>query len=327
MKKPTKSRIDFESAVRDLKLLRQQIPEEFRLMFLDAIIGGNEPAVSAMLKAGAPADCFFSLELIQKRGGFTSAPDNVERSPDFTDKEERWSTPLREAALHGHAEIVNVLLKNGANPEKMCCYKMDALEGAVRSGDVGTVNAIIAAGSSLDKVYGYEQRFYQNGYTALMLAIRKGNMDCLKALIEHGAPLYPECVYRFSYFKQYTDRALLTATLSKRLDMVDYLLENGADVNEENPRWNEQACERKLFQDRTPLTQAIYDGSIEIIQRLIKAGAEDSDLIDYMKCDADYVDKITQKKLLALFRGQIAEPDRIRQTLGVVPKAPRVSPS
>jgi len=88
------------------------------------------------------------VEGLIARGAPVNAPAF---SPDsFTGAEylaSQFMTPLQGAANAGHADIVKLLLEQGANPEWQCC----------------------------------------DGGTALYLAAEKGHLDAVKALVEGGA--------------------------------------------------------------------------------------------------------------------------------------------
>ncbi|CAG0896138.1 unnamed protein product [Cyprideis torosa] len=119
------------------------------------------------------------------------------------------SMALYEAAQHGHTDIVELLIKHGAD-----------------------VNILSTSGN-----------------TPLIVACTNGHADIL---LEHGAHIN-------THSKEFKESALTLACYKGHLQMVKFLLENGANLSEEM---------------HTGLMEASMDGHVEVVKVLLDHGAE-----------------------------------------------------
>jgi len=87
--------------------------------------------------------------------------------------------PLNEACFHGHIEIVQSLIENGANVNKENFLGITPISVAALSGKHDCVVAMIQAGANIDG----------GKIPALSHSILNGHPQCLKALLRHGASI------------------------------------------------------------------------------------------------------------------------------------------
>lgn len=154
-------------------------------------------------------------------------------------------TPLMNAVLERHAEVVNVLLEAGANANwvdksgesalslAVSCYDIENVKlllesgadssvlgaeliGAAISGNTKVTKALIESGEDVNAT-GY------NGYTPLMVAAVTGHAEIAKILLDAGANIEAIDVEG--------QTALLFAVYSKQPKFIEVLLSVGADVN------------------------------------------------------------------------------------------------
>ena len=100
-------------------------------------------------------------------------------------KDKYGDTALMKAVSINRVEIVNLLLKSGADPNVLSYYFNtchSALINAVQMGDVKVIQ--ILAANKADVNLGC-----QNGDTALITAVRRNHITAVKTLIEAGADL------------------------------------------------------------------------------------------------------------------------------------------
>ena len=134
------------------------------------------------------------------------------------------ATVLILAALHGHVEVVRLLVeKLGAKVNQANQQGATALMLAAQFGHVDVVRLLV------EKLGAKVNQADQKGTTALMLAAVKGNLDVVKLLIRRlGANVNQLTKVGWS--------ALHLASISKRTEVVKYLARHGADVTQPNSR-------------------------------------------------------------------------------------------
>jgi uncharacterized protein len=90
-------------------------------------------------------------------------------------------TPLTLACINGSKPMVDLLLSAGADPNTALPGGETVLMTAARTGRLGAVQSLIAAGAKLDA------RETVSGQTALMWASAEGNVETVDALLAAGA--------------------------------------------------------------------------------------------------------------------------------------------
>ncbi|KAJ7859360.1 ankyrin repeat-containing domain protein [Mycena olivaceomarginata] len=122
-------------------------------------------------------------------------------------------TDLLVAAKARNTEIARLLLDAGANAAAMCGEDDDtALEAATGNGDLEMIKLLLDHGVPVDDCQ------------AIQSACTKGNLDVVKVLLEWGAGA------NNTRFSGKLGPALGLAVRYRRLDVVRYLLNHGADA-------------------------------------------------------------------------------------------------
>jgi ankyrin repeat protein len=161
-------------------------------------------------------------------------------------------TPLI-VAVKQKLDVVDMLLVNGADPNKADLFSERPLHHAARIGNEIAVKLLIAAGAETWATS-------LQGWTALHVAALNGEVGVAEMLIESGVDVDIPC-------KKKSRSPLLAAIFNGQQAMVALLLEHGADPN---------------YRDRNgcvPLNQAVAAHQSEIVSMLMQAGA-DSDCAD-----------------------------------------------
>lgn len=158
---------------------------------LDAAIGSdNQPLVKLLIDAGAPVN----------------------------PKETKLFTPLAEAAMPRHIEIMRLLLQAGAKVDAVDHNGMTLLAG-YGFFDPNVERVLLESGANVNATD-------SKGETALMKASAFGFKQAVKILIEHHADVN---------LKDSEGRtALMHAAAGRFSDAIPLLLENGADPNAQN---------------------------------------------------------------------------------------------
>lgn len=145
-----------ELLVTDPSLASASSPDGFTALHLPAFFGGpgTADAAKALLDAGA---------------------DVGARSANSF-----WVLPLHSATSGGHAEIVELLLAAGAEPDPRQRHGWTPLHAAAQNGDVRSLDALLAAGADP------ELRNY-DGLSAVDLARAAGNTELVARLGRPGS--------------------------------------------------------------------------------------------------------------------------------------------
>ena len=122
------------------------------------------------------------------------------------------------------------------------------LYDASSGGDDTLVRELLTAGADPDK---YKD---SNGFTALIVAVNRGNDSIVSILIQHGA--------NPNIQNKYENTALHNAALNGNNEVITTLIKAGADLNIQND------------EGKTALYRAAENGNNEVITTLIEAGAD-----------------------------------------------------
>ncbi len=160
-------------------------------------------------------------------------------------------TPLGLASINGHAAIVEQLVRSGADPNDPL-HAVNAGETplmlAVRSGEVDAVKVLLDVGANINETETW------NGQSALMWAAVEGHVPVVQMLIDHGADIHAR--------SNSGATPLLFAARTGSMDVVGALLAAGSDVNEKRP------------DGATPLLVAVINGHEDLVDLLLEWGAD-----------------------------------------------------
>lgn len=194
----------------------------------EAAANGNAALIEHLLKAGADPNTLVTpqgqtvlmsaarvgnvdaMKVLLERGAYVDARENF-----------RGQTALMWAAAEGHAPVVKMLLDHGADHK-------------ARSSDRDTTPPKLTNGTPAAPIF-------RGGLTALLFAVRQGQIETAKVLLDGGADInQPDSD---------GNNAIILALLNNHFDVAQMLVDRGADVNEANK------------EGRTPLYTAVemYD--------------------------------------------------------------------
>lgn len=191
--------------------------------------------------------CYMGLDLLVEKAF------SEEKGPDGSDLV--WAqansfdsigrTALHWGASNGHTNVVRILLKNGGNPNVEARLEDDStftpLAIAVEYGHMEVVKLLVRdTGGDIERG------------RLLELAAVGGHTEVMEALTASGVDVNVIVGDR---------SALHAAAFQDHIESVRWLLENGANVNLNDPRHG------------TPLQVAAYEGNLEIVKLLLDKNA------------------------------------------------------
>ncbi|CAN9502092.1 unnamed protein product [Ophioblennius macclurei] len=172
---------------------------------------------------------------------------HLDKFKDVDSRSDNGQTPLMVAAEQGNLEIVQELIRRGANVnlDDVDCWT--ALISAAKEGHIEVVKELLENNANL------EHRD-MGGWTAVMWAAYKGRTDVAQLLLEKGAN--PNITGQYSVYP------IIWAAGRGHAEIVDLLLQHGAKVN----------CSDK--HGTTPLIWASRKGHYESVMHLLSNGAD-----------------------------------------------------
>ncbi len=187
-----------------------------------------------------------ALTLASYKGHANMVRFLLEHHADPEHKTDEMHTALMEACMDGHVEVARILIEHGSSVN----IPQDSFESpltlAACGGHVELANLLIDHHADL------EER-NDEGYTPLMEAAREGHEEMVALLLFHDADIN-------AITEETQETALTLACCGGCYEVAKFLLEAGADPN--------------LGQASTPLMEAAQEGHLELVQLLIKAGAQ-----------------------------------------------------
>ena len=156
-------------------------------------------------------------------------------------------TPLLFAATNGHLGIAKLLIKYGADLNKRSPENVGILEIAIDEDNLEMVELLIKSGIELE----YKAQNYL--MSPFHRAVSNGHYDIAKLLISHGADINSRLGDE--------NTPMHTAIMVKNIRMVKLLLSHGVDIN------------IKGIGNHTPLQTAVTIWHYEIVEFLLENGA------------------------------------------------------
>ncbi len=175
------------------------------------------------------------------------------------------------AADNNYLAIVELLLKHGANSDQRKTRRRTPLMQAVLNGHLEMVNYLLTneySKSNINKCYGDE--------TALSLAARTGNLPMVQYLVQHGA--HVNAVYTSNFLYRYyfpIEIPLHQAVKSGKIEVITYLLTNEYEKASINAVTRFRCRDLKISHfSWTALHEAAHLGNLQAILCLLKHGAK-----------------------------------------------------
>ena len=310
----------------DVRAQGTSVNTHFESVLHAAVSSNNIRCVQLLLDAGADVNIDIPFGLLREKFDYRSYEyysvislaswyghkDIVElllKTGANVNETNKRRTALFEASGKGHYNVMELLIKAGADVNAQCWIFSEfqtALSVAARNGLHDGVDLLIRSGADVNKLLDY-------GNSALLQASRftgtsappSNYLKCLELLVQAGANVNAAT----------NVSALYAATTNGFGEGVRFLIQQGADVNIH--------CG---YQDRTPLMAAVTCGQVGCAKAILEAGADvnstnSKEYTALMCIDAgtvyvedmfiDEVDNVGCAKLLLGFGAKINLVDRV----------------
>lgn len=214
----------------------------------------NRNLFAGRVGMGEMTDGVFTFDLMHRRLWVQWPPrettdEMVKRLGDPHSADLKGITPLMRAARAGRADVVQRLLKAGADPSVMCpTDTTTALQAAIDSEQPDVVKALLAGGAPVD------QALYGHHVTPLHYAAKRGSLQIVELLLKAGASV--------SATDDDGCTPLHLSIWSRHLAVAKALVAAHAPI------------EAKDSHDHTPLMYASASGEPALVEVIIAGGAD-----------------------------------------------------
>jgi len=181
-----------------------------------------------------------------KQGAFECLELLIRHGANINSMDLEGTTPLYTAANEGDVESLELLIRHGADVNSVDIDGTTAVYVAAHEGEFECLELLIRHGADVNSVA-------RDGTTPRYVAAREGQLECLLLLIQDEADVNPEPLHSLL-----GNTALVTAIENEWAEVVELLIESGADVNNVN-----------IINDQTPLMVAVQSGNLEILALLL----------------------------------------------------------
>ncbi|XCN71444.1 MAG: ankyrin repeat domain-containing protein [Candidatus Electrothrix aestuarii] len=250
-----------------------------------AVFNGHYDIVDLLIKKGAKID---SLPRIYCKKQINTDKSHYHIADPLTEKETlkfcidfygplQGEPALILAAQRGHTDLVKLLIENKANINIKNLYSYTPLIAAAENGHHDIIQLLLEAGADINAIN-------VEGNSALIKSTENGDTESVKLLIDHGADpnIRNKVIKMPTKIKGITTTrrnqrkighsALTVAATKGYLDLVEILLDHGADIN--NGNISKKESYNFSMSDYTALTWAVRFGQPEVTKLLIERGAD-----------------------------------------------------
>jgi ankyrin repeat protein len=221
--------------------------------------------IAVPLFAGVSSDT--SLIELVKQGNRQAAIELIEKHVNVNTPTSDGTTALQWAAHNADVDLVDRLLRAGADAKAKNQFGATPMSEAAFIGNTAIIEKLLKAGADPDSPSA-------DGQTALMLVARTDNVAAARLLLAHGGQVDAR-------EKQHEQTALMWASAESQPAMVRELIAHGADVNARShvnedlaQVSSEPRAQHLSYGGFTPLLYATREGCLSCVKSLVEAGAK-----------------------------------------------------
>ena len=241
-----------------------------QMEFREACREGNSERVRQLIQDGQDVNRGDSgwtpLMFAANYGRDQVVQELIRAGADVNGKNYTKRTALHLASWRGHSSVVKTLAEAGVNPNVQDVDGVTPLMKAAYWGHANVVVELIRAGADVSVVSSRECLSVVAGSTALHFAAAKNSIECGVLLVEAGADMMTRnknSISPLELASGYFQQAVLHKAISLgHSSVVKTLAEAGANLNVQNV-WG-----------MTPLMRAAELGHANVVVELIRAGAD-----------------------------------------------------
>ena len=205
----------------------------------------------------------------------------LQQSLDVNVSQVDGMTALHWAAHHDDLEIAQLLVRSGANVNAVNRYGVTPLTLACTNGNGALVNLLLDAGADPNTTL-------PGGETTLMTAARTGRLGPIKALLSRGADVHgvvhgmgrQEGAGANAFLSRMADPTIFDfQTKAEQTALMWATAEGHAEVVEELIKAGAE-YRASLASGFTPLLFAVREGHMKVVQTLVKSGVDVNQTIE-----------------------------------------------
>ena len=257
-----------------------------------ACINGSTAMVELLLQSGADPRTELpggetALMTASRTGVVGPVKALLAAGADPEAKDRRDQTAIMWAAAEGNGDVVKALIEAGADFKSSLDSGFTPLLFAVREGKAEAVRVLLNAGADVNQAVDARKaspKALRKGTSPLMLAIENGHFELAVDLLKAGAdpndqrsgftPLHAITWVRKPDRGDDGDPSPIGSGNLSSFQMVEALVQHGADVNARLERGSKGGGNRISFKGATPFFMAADTDDAPLMRLLVKLGAD-----------------------------------------------------